>query len=64
MSNARCKKHNEIEPQDHDILQDDLWSCPKCSRESMKWLAQPDENGRKPLDVALDEIEKRFGSKK
>jgi len=27
--NAYCKKHDEIEPQDHDFFTDGLWICPQ-----------------------------------
>ena len=60
IANAYCKKHDEIEPQDHDFHTDGLWVCPKCSRESMKKQVKKLINGMKPLDYALKKIEEEF----
>ena len=35
MVNAYCKEHDELEPENHDDI---LWTCPKCSEESIKGL--------------------------
>lgn len=53
--NAYCKKHDEIEPQDHDINNDGLWLCSKCSKMPTKLV-----DGMKPLDYALKKIEGQF----
>jgi Zn finger protein HypA/HybF involved in hydrogenase expression len=53
--NAYCKEHDEIEPQDHDIQIDGLWVCPRCSKKRAKLI-----NGMKPLDYALQQIEKKL----
>lgn len=51
--NAYCKKHDEIEPQDNESL----WVCPQCSKNNMKRLTVRDENGKLPLDAALEKME-------
>lgn len=51
ITNAYCKKHDEIEPQNHDFHTDGLWVCPKCSKQQTKLI-----DGMKPLDYALKQI--------
>ena len=53
--NAYCKKHDEIEPQDHDFYIDGLWTCPKCITMPLKHI-----NGLKPLDYALKQLPKEL----
>lgn len=53
--NAYCRKHDEIEPQDHDIQTDGLWVCPQCSKLTVKRI-----NGMKPLDYALQQLEEKL----
>lgn len=60
MSGAYCKKHDEHEPYDWDIYTEGLYVCPGCSKESMKRLTKTLPCGRKPLDKALEEIEKKY----
>ena len=58
MSGAYCKKHDEFEPYHWDFQNDGLWVCPGCSRENMKRMSQAGPDGRKPLDIALEKIQK------
>lgn len=48
MSNAYCKKHDEIEPENST----EFWACPKCSKENLK---------NRNLDKTLTEIKKQLG---
>jgi hypothetical protein len=61
MSNAYCKKHDEIEPQDHDFFTDGLWICPQCSRENLRKISTKLIDGMKPLDYALKKVEEKYG---
>jgi Zn finger protein HypA/HybF involved in hydrogenase expression len=54
MPNAYCKKHDEIEPENHDFFTDGLWVCPKCSKQQTKLI-----DGMKPLDYALKQIQEK-----
>ena len=54
LPNAYCKKHDEIEPQDHDFFTDGLWICPQCSKENMK--NKMFEYGKK-IDKYLKQLE-------
>jgi hypothetical protein len=57
--NAYCKKHDEIEPQDHDFYTDGLWVCKKCANERKPKLIE----GMKPVDYALKQIKEKYGKK-
>ena len=56
IANAYCKKHDEIEPENHDFHTDGLWICPECSRENLKKISTKLIDGMKPLDYALKQI--------
>ena len=56
ISNAYCKKHEEMESQSHDLELDGLWVCPKCAREQQEVMFEPLPCGRMPLDVAAERI--------
>tara|TARA_R100000951_G_scaffold101420_1_gene92973 strand:- start:38538 stop:38717 length:180 start_codon:yes stop_codon:yes gene_type:complete len=56
-----CKKCGEIEPYHHDIYTDGLWFC-KCLSQKSKKVKLID--GKKPLDYALEQINKKLDSKK
>lgn len=56
MTNAYCKKHDEMEPDDNRAF----WSCPQCSREHMKRLSKPNADGVKLLDTVIAAIDKRM----
>ena len=56
--NAYCRKHDEVEPQDWDLYRHGLWICPKCSAYNKKGMSKP--CGRKPLDSALEKVEKKY----
>lgn len=62
MSGAYCKKHDEFEPYHWDFQNDGLWVCSGCSKESMKRLTKRLPNGMKPLDYAIQQVEKNFST--
>ena len=65
ISNAYCKKHDEIEPENHDIHRDGLWLCPKCQREAWnRSYKKYSQDTMKIVDKALADIEKKYGSLK
>ena len=49
-SNGFCKKHDEIEPENHDLDKDGLWFCPKCTNKINKI------NNLKLMDFYLEQI--------
>lgn len=51
--NAYCKKHDEIEPQDHSFEVDGLWTCPKCYT----------KNNIKSIDITLKKIKEEYEKK-
>ena len=56
-----CKKCGEIEPYNHDIYVDGLWDC-ECLTYKTKKVKLI--NGKKPLDFALENVQKLLDKEK
>jgi hypothetical protein len=54
MSNAYCKKHDEIEPQNWDFNNDGLWICPDCTHKAKPIVVT------KEIETLLRELNSKF----